>query len=152
MTDPLVVDASAALKWVLAEEHSDSARSLLRGALTEDRSIVAPPLLPGEATNAIYQRQRRKHISPREADRALATFLAFPIHLLSPVDLHNQALELARRYHLPATYDAQYLVVALSLGADFWTADEKLYNALPRSLRWVHWIGELPATPSAPTR
>jgi hypothetical protein len=30
----------------------------------------------------------------------------------------------------------------LSLGADFWTADERLYNSLPRSLRWVRRIAD----------
>lgn len=140
----IVVDASAALKWILAEEHSDTARALLRESLLENRAIVAPPLLPAEATNAIYQRERRRGLSPREADRALATFLTIPIRLFSPVDLHSAAYAIARRYKLPATYDGQYLAVALSLGADLWTADRKLYNSLPRSLRWVRWIGDYP--------
>lgn len=53
---------SAALKWVLLEEHSANARAFLRDAVARDSSPVAPPLMPGEATNAIYQRQRRAAI------------------------------------------------------------------------------------------
>ena len=145
MTEAIVIDASAALKWVLAEDYSHNARTLLADALAESRPIVAPPLLPVEATNAIYQRQRRRSISPDEADRALTTFLAFPIRLFSPIDLHRQAFDLAGRYGLPAAYDSQYLAVAVSVGAEFWTADERLYNSLPRSLRWVKWIADYPA-------
>jgi predicted nucleic acid-binding protein len=146
MTDaPLAVDASAALKWVLPEEHSDNARSLLSAAIAHGRVIVAPPIMPAEATNAIYQRQRRKHISQGEADRALSALLAVPIRLFAPADLYTESVALARRYNLPAAYDAQYMVVALKMGADFWTADERLYNGLPRSLRWVRWIAESPS-------
>lgn len=146
MTEPLVIDASVALKCVLEEKYSDSAHALLRDALAQNRSIAAPPLFPAEATNAIYQRQRRGDITSVEADRALATFLAFPVHLLSPADLYPRAVVLARQYKLGATYDSQYLTVALSLDGEFWTADEKLYNALPRSLRWVRWIAHYPVS------
>lgn len=142
MSDVIVVDASTALKWVLAEAHSSSARALLRDCLTDGRPIAAPAILPSEATNAIYQHQRRKEISPREADGVLASFLAFPVRLVSPPDLYETSLVLARRYRLRATYDAQYLAVALALDAEFWTADARLYESVPRSQRWVRWIAD----------
>lgn len=59
MSDQIVIDASAALKWVLDEEHSDRAHALLSDALERHTMLSAPPLLAGEAANAIYQQQRR---------------------------------------------------------------------------------------------
>lgn len=142
MTDALVLDVSVALKWVLEEQYSDDAHALLRDAIAARRSVVAPPLFPAEATNAIHQRQRRGDITAAEADAALETLLAFPVQLRSPADLYPHAMGIARQYKLRAAYDSQYLAVALSLDAEFWTADERLYNALPRSLRWIHWVGD----------
>ena len=142
MTEAIVVDASTALKWVLDEEHSDAARALLDDALTGRGSLAAPALLAGEATNALYQRQRRKLLTRGEADRALATLLASPIRFVDLDNLHTRAMTLAQEHALPSTYDAQYLVVARALGAEFWTADVRLYNAVSRSLRWVRRISD----------
>ncbi|MBC8099768.1 MAG: type II toxin-antitoxin system VapC family toxin [Armatimonadetes bacterium] len=44
--------------------------------------------------------------------------------------LYRRAYELAEQLSLPTAYDAQYLAVAEHLGCDFWTADERLYNAV----------------------
>ncbi len=142
---PLLVDVSVALKWVLVEDDSDRALALFRSAAEQSRSILAPPLLMSEATNALHQRHRRGAISAAQADAALSAVLAFPIHIVSPPDLHRQTMRIARDYGLSATYDAQYLAAALSAAAEFWTADRKLYRTLPRSLTWVNWIGDYPA-------
>ena len=40
-------------------------------------------------------------------------------------------------------YDGSYLAVAESLGAELWTADNRLVESLDDdSLEWIHWIGE----------
>jgi predicted nucleic acid-binding protein len=31
--------------------------------------------------------------------------------------------------------------VAERLNCDFWTADERLFNAVQESLNWVKWVG-----------
>lgn len=38
----------------------------------------------------------------------------------------HSALDLAERLSLSATYDAHYLALAEWLGAEFWTADQRL--------------------------
>ncbi len=142
MTDAIVVDASVAVKWVLEEELSERAHFLLLDSITRQHSVVAPPLLPSEVTNAIYQRQRRRLITSAEADQALSRFLALPVHLVVPADLFPRAVALARQHGLNATYDSQYLAVAQSLKANLWTADTALIKSLPRSTHWVRWIGD----------
>ncbi len=55
-------------------------------------------------------------------------------------ELHRQALKIAQRYNLPATYDAHYLALAERLGIEFWTADRRLFNAVRSSLSWVNLV------------
>jgi predicted nucleic acid-binding protein len=55
--------------------------------------------------------------------------------------LLRRGLALATQFNRPTAYDAQYLAVAERLGCDFWTADERLYNAVNTQLAWVHWLG-----------
>ena len=45
---------------------------------------------------------------------------------------------------LPATYDAQYVVLAEEVGASFWTADKRLFNATAGGRPFVRWIGNYP--------
>ncbi|MHB8516609.1 MAG: type II toxin-antitoxin system VapC family toxin [Dehalococcoidia bacterium] len=142
MSDALVLDASVAVKLVLDEALSETAHALVRDALLARRPIVAPPLLPSEVTNAVYQQERRKLISAREADEALRRFLALPVQLVALTDVFVEALAHARRHRLAATYDSQYIVVAERLDADLWTADATLIRSLPRSARRVRWIGD----------
>lgn len=142
-----MVDASAAVKWVLEEIHSSAARALLRDALARGRSILAPAILYPETTNALYRRERRDALSAIDARVALERFFSFPIQVVSHPDVYYRALQLARRYALPAAYDAQYLALAAMTDAEFWTADQRLFNTLPRSLRWVRWIATAEPTP-----
>lgn len=138
----IVVDASVAVKWVVNEEHSSEARALLRNARASDQFLIAPPLFRSECTNAIFQQERRGHLTRSQADQALADFLAIAVRLITPLDLFKSAFALSRRYNLPATYDSQYLALALESSADFWTADTRLRNALPKSVRWVHSLAD----------
>lgn len=143
----LVVDASVALKCVLEEEFSPNARALLSDSVAKHRAMLAPPLLPSEVTNVIYQRERRRLISPAESNDALTSFLALSIRLAQPLDLFADTLALAREYGLSATYDSQYLALARHLDAELWTADRTLIRSLPHSLRWVRWIGDYRSSP-----
>lgn len=52
-----------------------------------------------------------------------------------------RAYELATQLSRPTAYDAQYLAVAERFQCDFWTADERLFNAVSNSLTWVKWLG-----------
>ena len=45
------------------------------------------------------------------------------------------------RYNRPRAYDAAYLALAELRGCEFWTTDERLYNAVSHDLTWVKWVG-----------
>ena len=144
MNHAVVVDASVAVKWVLAEELTDKARSLLRASA--GRPIIAPPHLHSEVANAIYQRVRTtdptKHISEAEATGALNRFLRFRIELRTEAALYQQALLFARTHRLPSIYDSLYVVLAQMTNAELWTGDQRLLRAVSTVALWVRWIGD----------
>jgi predicted nucleic acid-binding protein len=141
-----VVDASVVIKRLIPEDHSEQARALFIDSLQTGQPLFAPPLLPSEVTNVLYQRTRRQAntISVNDADQALTLFLRLPIRLEAPADLYPRALTFARTHSLRATYDSIYVALAQILGVDVWTADERLVRDLGTSAPWVRWIGNYP--------
>ena len=144
MNRAMVVDASVAVKWVLAEELTDQARSLLRASVR--LPFIAPPHLNSEVTNALYQRVRAtdpaKHISETEASGALERFLGFRIELRTETALYQQALVFARAHHLPTICDSLYVVLAQMTNTELWTSDQRLLRAVSTVAPWVRWIGD----------
>lgn len=148
----ICVDASVAVKWVLAEDYSSAARQLYGAAARRSEAVVAPMLLPMEVTNILYRRTRaRDGLSVTQATTLLDDFLAFPIELLRPADLHAAALAIAVEFGLPAAYDAHYLALARGLGCDLWTDDRRLLRHVGGRLPFVRWIGDrAPSTNGTP--
>ena len=142
----LVIDASVVIKRLIREDHSDRAHALFADTLLAGLTLFAPPLLPSEVTNVLFQRTRRQQntISPGEADGALAMFLTLPIHLEVPPDLYPRALHFARASGQRATYDCVYVALAEILGVELWTADERLVRSASTVAPWVRWIGDYP--------
>jgi predicted nucleic acid-binding protein len=77
---------------------------------------------------------------PEEAAELLDVALGLRITLFGHADLHRRALLLAGQFSLPSAYDAHYLAVAEAFGAEFWTADRRLFQAVSGSLPWVHTV------------
>ena len=134
------VDASIVLRYVLQPDNT-SVKKLWKSWLDSEAQLVAPGLLFYEVTNALYQQQRNKILSPETIWQTLELSLELPIHLVNESGLHLRAREIATQYNLPATYDAHYLALAESLKIDLWTADMRLVNALkPFKLKWVKGV------------
>ena len=136
------VDASVILRYVLQPEN-ESIQNLWQSWIADEVSLVAPSLLFYEVTNALYQQQRNKALSPEIIWETLELSLDLPITLVNEKNLHLKARELAMRFNLSATYDAHYLALAEWMEVDLWTADIKLVNALkPFKVKWVKPIVE----------
>ncbi len=138
----VVVDASVAIKWFIDEEETDRARALLVDSA--HGSILGPPILASEVTNAIYQRLRRRDIAPGEAEEALLGFLAMRIQLVSPPGLYQEAFAFARAHGLRDSYDSLYVVLARMVEGDLWTDDRVLLKSVGPVAPWVRWIGDYP--------
>ena len=145
MTTPVCVDSSFVLKLALPEKHSPDAVEHFSAWTAEGRPVIAPSLLAFEVTSVLRGAMLRRGVDRATAIDSLNDFLAIPIRLLRSPDLHRRAFELADELGLSAAYDAHYLAVAEAHECEFWTADEKLYNAVKDKLSWVKWIGNAPS-------
>lgn len=65
-----------------------------------------------------------------EAAELLEFAFRLNIKLYGGANLHRRAMNIARRFSLPATYDAHYAALAEKLNAPLWTADKRLAYAL----------------------
>jgi len=139
---PVCVDASIVVKLAIPEADRPLALALWQQWLEADVEVVAPYLLSFELTSCIWQKTKRHEISQEEARTVIGKLQALGIRLLHPPGLPMSAFDLAARFRLPSTYDAHYLALAEMLQAEFWTADERLYNSVRTDFTPIHWLGE----------
>lgn len=115
----VIVDTSVAIKWFFEESGSSEARSLLREA-----PLGAPDLLHYEFCNFLACKD---FITEQEASRFLTQLYHLPLQIfLLPEKGFKEALWLSKKYRL-SFYDASFIALADSLGADLVTADRKLF-------------------------
>lgn len=119
-TDAVVVDASALVAIAFGEPAGETVARRLEGA-----AVFAPYLLKFEMANAAWKRARRR---PREATEIFNALSVMLDHRWSiawqDVDVADAVL-IAHAINMTA-YDASYLWLAGSLGADLITLDERL--------------------------
>jgi predicted nucleic acid-binding protein len=119
----VVVDASVALKWVIEEDGSATAR-----ALVEDEELVAPDLIFIECANALWTKVRRNQIARSDAIAAFAAIEAAPISSVASRAHVASAQSIAFELEQTA-YDSLYLAVALAERSILVTADEAFARA-----------------------
>lgn len=141
--NPVVVDTSLAVKWVLVEGRSREARLLLGEWERQGIAPIVPSWFACEVANVLYRRVRRGVISLLDAERGLRDILAAVTIEDIDATVAYRALALADRFRQPASYDAHYLALAERLGHELWTADEKFWNSTRLAIPWVRWIGEV---------
>lgn len=139
---PVCVDANIAVKLVIPEPDRPLALALWEKWLDEDREIIAPYLFSFEVTSAIWRKAQRGLMSVAEAREAVHAALMLGVRLLHPPGLSLRAFDLAARFYRPAAYDAHYLALAEMTEGEFWTADERLYNAVREDFPNIRWLGD----------
>lgn len=127
----VVVDASLAVKLVLIEEDTETARRLWLDWTSSQTQRVAPALFVFESISAIRWNIIRKLTSVAAADVAFQEFLEYAqdVQLLMPPTLHQRAWEIAKQLGQGQVYDSYYVALAEILDCELWTADDKLYRA-----------------------
>jgi len=139
---PVCVDANIVVKLVVPEPDRPLALALWGKWLNEDREIVAPYLFCFEITSAIWRKAKRGLMSVEEAKEAVRGALMLGVRLLHPSNISLKAFDLAARFDRPAAYDTHYLALAEMMEGEFWTADERLYNAVRDDFSRIHWLGD----------
>lgn len=121
----IVVDASVAAKWVLAESDREAAKALL----TNGERLIAPSLIRFEVTGAIIRRFRNNAIDENAARAAYVQWDDLlrneSLDLLPAEELMTQAFDFAlhARHGLA---DCLYVAAAKTYGAEMITADVTL--------------------------
>lgn len=123
----VVVDASVAVMWFMAEPLSDEAVEVRNHEL-----LMAPDFLLIEVANALWKGLRKGEIEEREARVGLdALQRGEPLLFDSPV-LVPQALHLAGRLD-HGVYDCLYLALAVREDATVITADRRFHDRVSGS-------------------
>lgn len=124
----LVVDASVAVKWLVAEENSDLARRVLHS----DHELLAPRLMASEVGNALSRKVRMGQL---ERERAAVIAAAIPEIVDAWADdevIVPDAIRLSVALDVPI-YDCVYLALALHEGGILVTADIRFVNAVAQT-------------------
>ena len=125
----LVLDASAAITWLLAEDDALARRVAQRAA---DSTLLVPVIWHAEMANALLQAQRRGRISPAQARQALVLIAEMEIETDYPAPDAERTHTIARDSGLTA-YDALYLELALRKRRPLGTTDAPLASVARKS-------------------
>ncbi len=121
----LVVDASVGVKWFVPEVHSDAAQRLQDPA----HELHIPTFFDVEVANIVWKKLRRGELTLTEADMILGQLPLLPVTRHSEGPLITAAFDLADKTQR-TVYDCLYLALAVDLGGQMVTADERLANSL----------------------
>lgn len=144
MDRPIVIDANFSLGLILHLPYSDAAHQWLQRFREEQAELVVPTLWEYECLSGLRSAVFHKYIEAELADQAVQVMLGIEPRRVAPTPaLHRSALSWAQRLGQSKAYDAQYVALAESLGAKFWSADQRLISAMrEQGADWAHWIGE----------
>ncbi len=119
-----VVDASIVVKWLVKEEWSDEASSLLESEAT----LVAPELLFAEVCNALWAMRRRGDVGGEDFADAIEALRVAPLAVpFSMRQLAAAASRLAIDLDHPV-YDCFYLALAVQEQYPVITADGRFHD------------------------
>jgi predicted nucleic acid-binding protein len=122
----LVVDASVAIKWVIAEEGSSEALTLRKR-----HRLMAPDLLIAEFANVLRTKIRAGDLDEVRADIAAQAMILAGLDLRPMKDLLLPALDISIRLQHPA-YDCFYLALATMEDCPLVTVDQRFIQAVTR--------------------
>lgn len=151
MSERLVIDASVAAKWFLADEaDAELADVILQGLLAGDVEAHAPDIFVYEVCGSLckaYAKSRTQgsacHGAPTEEQvvRCARVIYQLPIKRAAPPSAQEavESLKLAIK-HTQKYYDMLYLRLAQVLECQWCTADRRALATIPRSIVRRHAV------------
>jgi predicted nucleic acid-binding protein len=138
-----VIDASLVIKAMLPNPEMERCQSVLMSL--QGNQLVVPALWMYEVTSTLAKAVHFKQLTPEEGKAALHQAVGLDVQLVAPDEVQSElAMDWTLRLGRAAAYDSFYLAIAEALEAPFWTADQRLVNALQTQRPpWLHWIGEV---------
>jgi len=145
MNSLVCIDANLVVRTLVYGPYSEQATALLRHWSRQEITLIAPSLLSFEVVSTLRRLVFLNEVTPEEGAEAFQRFLAFKIRLSHRKGIFPLAWQFAEQFNRPRAYDTAYLALAQLNQCEFWTADERLYNAVHQELAWVKWIGNYTA-------
>jgi predicted nucleic acid-binding protein len=145
------VDASLIVRTLVPGPFSQEAEGILTTWQQANTALIAPALFAFEVTATLRRMVYLKELLPARGEAAFAAFRRIPVRLSHRQGIFPLAWDLAKQFNRPRAYDTAYLALAQLNRCDFWTADEKLYNAVKGQLPWVNWIGNVALGDNSPS-
>jgi len=130
-----IVDASVVIKWFVPETRAIEALRVY----TSGTPLHAPTFLNVEVANIVWKKLRLGEITRTDADFILARLPLLSLTRYPDDALVAPAFDLADKSQR-TVYDCLYLALAVQLGGQMVTDDEKLVNALAGSSWAAHII------------
>jgi predicted nucleic acid-binding protein len=124
----LILDASIALKWVLAEPDSAAALEVRNQLLSGREAFLAPDHFAFEVGYALTKAERRRAIQVGEAEELASKVFASMPELYPAVDLIFRAIQISSAFRI-GLYDCLYLALAEQESVPVLTGDLKLAKA-----------------------
>ncbi len=134
------IDANFVVKLVNNPSETSSYLTLWDRWEQSQTQIIAPTLLCYEVTNVFHRMRRAGQLLDTEAQQSLNNALNLPIRFYGDLQIHQQALEIAQQFNLPAAYDAHYLALAQRFQAVLYTGDKRLFNKVHPTFTWIHLV------------
>ena len=125
----IVIDASVAVKWAIAEPDS------IKAATLQLQELAAPSIWIAEAGNTLWRNVRLGQLTKTEAIALFGMLRAVP---MTSVDMDRDAelaLTLAAELDHPI-YDCFYLALAIREDTYVVTADNRFASAVRRHGKW----------------
>lgn len=137
----VVIDSGILIASVYVESFNREAKHLLMQLSVKQAILNAPVLFRYElvavSRKAVYQGR----VSPEQGTMARDHLLSYPVALHFDDALIKRGYQLAEQFNRPTAYDSQYLALAERLSCDFWTTDERLFNAVSSKFPSIRWLG-----------
>jgi predicted nucleic acid-binding protein len=133
------------VKWDLPlESFATEAREMMQDLQVNAVELCAPDLLHAEIVNVFWRAERQGRVTEAEAVAGIQRLLATGIVLYPVASLALRAFQMAHAHNRSA-YDCLYIALAEQEGIEFWTGDERLFNAISPVFPFVRFIRDYAA-------
>jgi predicted nucleic acid-binding protein len=138
-----VLDASAALCWVLPRPNSGKALQLQTDFQNAVHELIAPSVFSGEVASALTKAERQKLIPVGDARPLLGRIMRTPpvMHPYEP--LLDRAVDISSQARI-GLYDCLYVALAEREGCELVTDDQKLIANMKAHFPFIVPLASLP--------
>lgn len=140
----VVIDANLAVSLVIPLAYSNLTLSRMVEWQREQARLLVPALWHYEVLSTLRKSIVLGILSKELVSNALEKLQALAIEEVAPqFDWDERVIEWASRIGQAVAYDSVYLALAEEMGAELWTADQRLVKAAHKAgVDWIHWVGE----------